>query len=347
MRVATLSRPVGAPALDFVVVGAAKAGTTALFHLLQTHPELCLPEGKELPYFVNRTHAYYDSPTEFFADAFGHRDPGQLCGTVTPQYLYGALLGSEEQRTMEGPGPAEGAIPDRIREAYPDTKLIALLRNPVARARSHHRMSTMRGLERRSFDVVIGELLEPGALAESRARPDETNGYVVLGEYGRLLGSFFEAFPREQLLVLFHDRLESDPAAVCEAVFSFLGVDADFRPPNLGRRYHDGGSRRRFAALDLTTWQRAARRSTALRDLWQRLPQSLRLRVLKRFNLASRRLFLWNRVPVDAGADPDPVSAELRARLRAHYREDEEALRALLGTDPPWSARPPASTGRR
>lgn len=332
---ATLTRPVGAPPLDFFVVGAAKAGTTALFHLLRTHPELCLPEGKELPYFVTPKHAYYESPAEFFADAFRHRGEGQLCGTVTPQYLYGALLGPE--RTAEAPRSPETTIPGRIRDAYPGARLIAILRDPAARARSHHRMSTMRGFEQRPFDLAVEELLTPGALAESRARPDEANGYVVLGEYGRLLGGYFDVFGREQLLVLFHEELERDPAAVCAAVFAFLGVDPEFRPPNLGRRYHDGGSRRRFAWLDLTRWQRAARGSAALSGLWQRAPRPLRLRILRRFNLASRRLFLWNRVPVDAVKEPDTPSAETLARLRDHYREDERRLRELLGGPPPWA----------
>lgn len=265
---------------------------------------------------------------------------------MTPQYLYGTLLGPRADEAAP-PGPAEQAIPRRIREAYPEARLIAVLRDPVARARSYHRMSRMRGHEQRPFDVAIRELLEPGALAESRARPNVGNSYVVLGEYGRLLQGYFDVFPREQLLVLFHDELERDPEAVCETAFAFLGVDPAFRPPNLGQRYNERGSRRRFAWMDLTKWQRAAARSAALRRLWRLAPPSLRLRVLNRFDLAVWRLFLWNRVPAeDAGADPDPVSEETSAALRAHYREDEERLRALLGTDPPWAA-PRPSTERR
>jgi hypothetical protein len=325
-----------APGLDFAVVGAAKAGTTALFHLLRTHPQLCLPEGKELPYFVAPKHTYYESPEEFFADAFADRDGEQLCGTVTPQYFYGALLGPDAQRIAMQSGASEAAIPGRIRDAYPDARLIAILRDPVARARSHHRMSRMRGFEHRPFDLAIDELLEPSALAEARAQPTETNGYVVLGEYARLLQGYFDAFPREQILVLFHDRLESDPGAVCASVFGFLGVDPNFRPPNLGQRYHEGGSRRRFAWLDLTTWQRAARGSAALRRLWQRVPRSRRLRILRRYDLLAQRLFFWNRVPVDAGTDRDPAGEETLARLRVHYRADEQRLRELLGAALPW-----------
>jgi len=333
----------GAPTLDFFVVGAAKAGTTALFHLLETHPGLCLPEGKELPYFVVPEHAYYESSAEFFADAFRHRGDGQLCGTVTPQYLYGALLGPDSERIPLPPGESEAAIPSRIHDAYPEAKLIAILRDPLTRARSHHRMSTMRGFESRSFDAAIDELLDPDALAESRAKPNEVNGYVVLGEYARLLHGYLDVFPREQLLVLFQDQLERDPAAVCATVFGFLGVDAGFRPPNLGRRYHDGGARRRFAWLDLTRWQQAARRSTTLKRAWRGLPSSLRLRFLTRYTLTSRRLLFWNRVPVEAGSDPDPPNPETLVRLRAHYEEDEARLQEQLGATPPWAASARAS----
>lgn len=336
----TLAPPDSRPALDFVVIGAAKAGTTALFNLLRTHPELYLPERKELPYFAAPKYtyfAYYESPVKFFADAFQHRRHGQLCGTVTPQYLFGWPWEPQTPRTEAPSGPPEAIIPSRIRDAYPDVKLIAILRDPVARARSHHRMLTMAGYEQRSFDLSIDEQLRPDALAEARVQANVKNGYVALGEYARLLQGFFDIFPREQLLVLLHDELQRDPAAVCATVFAFLGVDTDFRPPNLESRHNEGGNRRRFAWLDLMRWQRAAARPAAVRALWRWVPHSLRLRILRRFDLAAWRLFLWNRVPIDASSlDPDPPSPETLARLRAHYREDGQRLRALLGVTPPW-----------
>lgn len=332
----------GAPGLDFVVIGAAKAGTTALFHLLRTHPQLCLPEGKELPYFVAPKHTYYESPETFFADAFGPRAPGRLYGTATPQYLYGALLGADAERVTAPPGESETLVPRRIRDAYPEAKLIAILRDPVSRARSHHRMSTMRGFEQRPFDRAIEELLTPDALRKSRARPSEINGYVVLGEYGRLLRGYLEVFPREQLLVLSHEDLDDDPAAVCRQVFAFLGVDPEFTPPNLGRRYHEGGTRRRFAWMDVASWQSTVRRSGGLRRAWQLLPRRLRLGALRRFNRVERRLFFWNRVPVEPTREPDPPEKTL-ARLCEHYREDRAQLEQLLRPAPPPAADGPAA----
>jgi hypothetical protein len=325
---------VSSPSLDFAVIGAAKAGTTALFSLLRTHPELYLPESKELPYFAVPRHDYYSSAAEFYADAFGRRGEGLRCGTVTPQYLYGALLGPPPDD--EPPGRSETIVPRRIHDAYPDVRLIAVLRDPVARARSYHRMSRMRGHEHRPFDLAIEQLLEPSALAESRARPKVNNSYVVLGEYARLLEGYLDVFDRDRLLVLFHDDLERDPAAVCERAFAFLGVDPGFRPPNLGHRYNEGASSRRFAWLDPTRWQQAAARSAALRGLWQRVPRALRRRILNGFKLATWRVFLWNRAPADGVVEGDP-SPRVLARLREHYREDQARLAALLGGDPPWA----------
>jgi hypothetical protein len=330
-----MSIPPNRPNLDFAVIGAAKAGTTALFNMIRTHPRLHLPGRKEIPYFAWQGHSYYDSAADFFADAFEDRGEGQLCGTVSPQYLYGTPVGPGANGEL--PTPDETTIPRRIRNAYPEAKLIAILRDPVARARSYHRMSTLRGQEDRSFEVAIEKLLEPAALAESRAQPNVLNNYVVLGEYGRLLQGYFDVFPPEQLLVLFHEDLERDPAATCATVFEFLGVDAGFRPPNLGQRYNEGGSRRRFEWLDLTVWQQAAARSTVLKRPWRLLPRSLRWRILKGFDLAVWEVFLWNRVPGDAPAESRP-DEETLTRLRAHYQEDTEQLRGMLEAPLPWEA---------
>jgi hypothetical protein len=331
------------PSLDFAVIGAAKAGTTALFSLLQAHPELHLPPGKELPYFASPSHSYYDSATEFYAEAFRDSGPAQLCGTVTPQYLFGALLGPPGERDA-APGAAERIIPSRIHDAYPEARLIAVLRDPAARAYSQYRMLALRDRDGRTFDAAVAEQLQPEALAAARAQPGAMHeSYVVLGEYGRLLQGYFDVFEREQLLVLFHDELERDPAAVCERAFAFLGVDPGFRPPDLGRRHNEGASDRRFAWLDPTRWQRAAARSATLKRLWQRAPRASRRRILEKFDLASWRLFLWNRVPADAGPGPGPAGPATLERLRAHYREDGRRLRELLGGAPPWEAREAAA----
>lgn len=324
-------------ALDFIIIGAQKAGTTSLFEHLRQHPGLSLPPGKEAPFFSHES-AYARGWDDYMRKTFALADPAAKWGTATPQYMVGGL--------WEQPNPSSGeeayderTVPLRIRERLPDVRLIAILRDPVERARSHHRMSTMNEIEKRPFEQAIGELLRSGALEQARREPQEVTGYVAWGEYGRILAGYFDVFPSEQILVLFTDELERKPELVLRRIHEFVGVRADFVPDNLGARYRVGGSERRFAALGtdapLNPWtmQRALGGKAPARRLWHALPESGRRRIDSAFGRLSYRMDLWNRRTEADSADADRAVLE---RLRAHYEQDTRALAALLGADPPW-----------
>ena len=179
--------------LDFIVIGAQKSGTTSLFRHLIQHPEISLPPGKERPYFSHDEvyargwGAYMRSLTRH--DAFA--DPVRSWGTVTPQYMVGGLYQSNGDAAESYD---ERTVPLRINETLPSVHLIAILRDPVERALSHHRMLAMRGLERRSFDDAIGDLLHPDALDKSRRRPQERTGYIHVGE-STTIYRYFDRLP--------------------------------------------------------------------------------------------------------------------------------------------------------
>ncbi len=290
------------PVLDFVVIGAQKGGTTTLFEHLRRHPDLLLPADKEAPFF-NRPELYERGVETLFSTYFPKPLPaGKLIGTVTPQYM--CIAGCAE----------------RLAGAFPSAKLVAILRDPVARAYSHYRMAVRRGQESRSFDDAIAQMLaNPDALAAGRASSALSETYVAWGEYGRVLGEYLDRFGREQLLVTFTDDLERDPARVLRTIHEFLGVAAVL-PDGLGERYHVGGSRRRFPNL-----QRRLRRSP-VGWVWRRLPQGRRAKLFIRFDH-------WN-VRADDPPDDSAESAfstETEARLRAHYGADTEGVRATYG----------------
>jgi len=221
--------------LDFLVIGAQKAGTTSLFEYVRHHPGLHLPSEKEVSYF--NLESRVARGWEWYLDwVFADAPRDRPWGTFSTFYM-DAAVGRED------------TVPRRIREAAPDVKLIAIVRDPVERAISHHRMSVMKRLEGRSFEQAIDELLEDGALTEARLGPTEANSYITRGEYGRAIGNFLEVFPREQVLVIFAEDLDRDPAAVLREIFSFVGVDAEFVPPNVGERYRRAGEQRRIASL--------------------------------------------------------------------------------------------------
>lgn len=338
--------------LDFIVIGAQKAGTTSLFQYLRGHPEISLPAGKEVPYFSHD--ATYARDWSLYmgnlAQHDGLVDPTRKWGTVTPQYMVGGVYKPEGQ----GDGTTqydERTVPRRIFERLPDVRLIAILRDPVARAVSHHRMLVTRGRERRSFDEAIAELLQPAALAGARRRPQEITGYVAWGEYGRILSGYFEVFHREQLLVTFTDELEHSPGELLRRLHRFIGVSAEFEPENLDQRFRVGSAGGSFSWTSPSSWLSpssplspqgvgaAISRNKAARAVWHRMPESRQRRLGGRYQRIARLAAVRNRRSganeVTANAEP---SAATLALLREHYAEDAERLAVLLGARPPWSS---------
>lgn len=307
--------------LDFLLIGAQKAGTTSLFEYVRHHPGLHLPTEKEVSYFnlESRVARGWDW---YLGWIFAGAPPDRPWGTFSTFYMDAA----------EG---REDTVPRRIRETIPDAKLMAILRDPVSRCISHHRMSVMKRLETRSFGTAVDELLREEALGDARRRPTETNSYVTRGEYGRVLANYLDLFPREQLLVVFAEDLERDPAKVLRAIFSFVEVDADFVPPNVGERYRRAGDQRRIGWLDLHGWRQRLAHQPVVRGLWDRLPATARRSVDRRVRVVSYRAELWN--ARRRGHEPAPeIDPAVVSRLEDHYRPDVDRLRALVGVDPPW-----------
>ena len=177
---------------DFLVVGAQRAGTTLMHRLLALHPEIYVPtQRKEIHFFdvhYSRGESWY---REFFPiDRHGF----SALGEVTPSYL---------------PDPL---APERIRNFYPEMRLIALLRDPVARIWSaYHHLRRISG-ESRPFSTFI--------------RDDRDA--VERGSYAVQLARYTEFFPREQMLVLLFEEFVSSPAAELEKVREHLGLHAEW-----------------------------------------------------------------------------------------------------------------------
>jgi hypothetical protein len=318
--------------LDFIVIGAQKAGTTSLFEYLRRHPELCLPLDKEAPYFSHDA-VWARGWDRYLKKTFASSDPERMWGTVTTHYMVGGVYDASFTPVQVAGRYDERTVPLRIRERLPNVRLVAILRDPIRRAFSHHQMALMNSLEQRPFDHAIDDLLRPESLIHSRQHPGETTGYVTWGEYGRILAGYLDVFPREQVLVVFTDELERAPERLLQRVQEFLDVSPDIIPDNVGRRYREGGTKRRFARLSPDAVQGAVAQNPATRFLWHALPQAARYRVDRGFAHMSYVVDLWNQRGEARVGDPKPATL---ARLREHYEQDTEQLVALLGTKPPW-----------
>jgi hypothetical protein len=203
------------PLPDFLLIGAPKAGTTALHVALAGHPQICMSSVKEPKHFLTdgppptgggpgdaKTYSEYVWRREDY-EALWDAEPGQLCGESTTLYL----LDPEAHR--------------RIFKTVPQAKLVAVLRDPVDRAHSNWSHLRSAGLE------PVADFPRACMLGERRAAQGWGPfwRYLEIGRYGAQLEHLFSVFPREQVLVLLYRDLRENPVQTLDRVCAFLGVD--------------------------------------------------------------------------------------------------------------------------
>ena len=198
------------PLPDFLVLGAQKAGTTALYAYLRWHPGITGPSWKEVSFFDR----HWWRGEGWYRGQFPLRSGGQIVGEASPSYLFHPLA------------------PERARTLVPDARLIALVRNPVDRAYSQYQHAVALGREPLSFEDALaaedertrGEVdrLVADPRAFSRAWWDHT--YVARGRYAEQLERWLRVFPREQLLVVATEELGAAPGETYAASLGFLGA---------------------------------------------------------------------------------------------------------------------------
>ncbi len=202
--------------------------------------------------------------------------------------------------------------PGRIRDRYPQARLLVSLRNPVDRAYSNY-----------LNDIVAGVVPPTQAFPEALQSHPE---YVESGRYAHYLANYLELFPREQLLVSMFDDARSDPLAAIQAAYRFLGVDSTFRPAMLARPVGIGRVPR-YQRLDrwLIDSATAFRRSRALRPIWWRV---------KRMGIGDRLRALNTSESAEPAGGLDPLERQsLIERFEPETRALEELLRMEL---PAW-----------
>ncbi len=323
--------------ISFLIIGAQKAGTTSLFEYMRRHPDIYMPPEKEIAYFEADL-AYRRGFDWFQTQVTGAAPPGVRCGTASVGYMTGTPFRdmplddwTPEQTSAEG--PIEDVIPRRIAEVLPDVKLLAVLRDPVQRAISHHRMAVLDGLESQAFDVAVAHLMEPRAMQHARSVATGHNGYIARGEYGRILGGFLRLFSRDQLNVIFSTDLAEHTKRVLPEAFDFIDVSSSFIPPNLDKRYRVGATHPRVRGLNVKLWQERLARMHLAQRSWHRVPPRSRGSISRAVGVASYRVELWN---ARRSIEPDRMDPSIRDALIEHFRPDSETLAELLDIEVPW-----------
>jgi Sulfotransferase family len=314
--------------LDFLGIGAPKAATTSLHHYMRTHPELYLPEAKEQPFFTV-DEAFEEGWDSFAAVAFHSAPSGRLYGKITPHYMGGPVAWRDATAAAEAE-PAAVVTARRIAQAFPDVKLIAMLRDPVERAISSYWQAMLLGDDDRTLDEALDEELSADALEAARARPTDGHQHIVASEYGRTLDAYLRLYSREQLFVGSVTVLERDPMALLGDLWRFLGVDDSHVPPNLGTRYQVRGTGRRIPAIAAVP--RIVKGTPGLRHAWHALPERARVGARARFRTLAEHQD--QRKPAGDERMWEELDPALVERLRQHFAEDAKLLEELVGPVP-------------
>jgi hypothetical protein len=285
---------------NFLIIGAAKSGTTSIASYLGQHPQVYMSPLKE-PHFF----AFEGQSLDFI----GPGDCEVYRTTVTDIESYQRLFQNVEGEIAIGeasttylafPGTAE-----RIKRYIPEVKLIAILRHPVDRAYSSFLHLSRDGREKNADFIQAFKESETLSL-ENR---EHLWLYKQMGFYYSQLQRYYNLFDRHQIKVYLYEDLKNNPLGLISDIYHFIGVDNTF-VPNISIRENVSGIPRNRMLHNLLHTNNPIRK--ILGNYYRKLPLSFR-ESIRSYNLSK---------PV--------LPMEIRNELIDIYREDILKLQVLI-----------------
>lgn len=204
--------------INFFCIGAQKAGTTTLHDVLNQHPDLYLPPGKEVPFFdVNER--YEKGINYFFETRYNTYKNEKLVGNINPNLQL-------ELRSI-----------DRIIETFDkNVKIVFILRNPVKRSYSHYLMSKRRGHEKLAFLDALTE--EENRINNPKKHKDyitkelshyEKNhfGYVNRSMYSEMIEYLYQNFEKENIKIILFEEFIKNKEPFVKEILEFLNLNTN------------------------------------------------------------------------------------------------------------------------
>jgi hypothetical protein len=306
---------------DFFIVGHAKCGTTALYEMLRRHPQVYMSDVKESQFFAR------DRP----APAEGeHRKTFEQTGRGTEKledYLSLFTAAREDQRVGDAstfhlwsPVAAQ-----RIAEAQPAARIVAVFREPASFLRSLHLQMLQNHTE---SEKDLGRALElEEARREGREIPRDAHWPAALiyserVHYVEQLRRYNAVFPAGQMLVLIYDDFRDDNEATVRRVLRFLEVD-DTAPIELVSANPTVGLR--SVRLDTLTRDVRGGRGAVGHAAGAAIKALTTATLRRRLLYPLRRRLVYER--------PAPVDEQLMRELRRRFKPEVVALSEYLDRD--------------
>ena len=205
---------------NFFIVGAPRCGTTAFQSYLSQHPDIFMPDTKEIHYFgsdlefrapLTQKRRTWDTYLSFFQGWSGEARIGE----ASVFYLVSARAAQE------------------IYDYNPDARIIIMLRNPVDAMYSRYYHLLYKGSEELStFEEALAaeEQRKQGYDIPEMANWVGTLFYREIGRYANQVQRYIDLFGREQVHIIIFDDFKDDLQLVYKNTLDFLGLDSGFRP---------------------------------------------------------------------------------------------------------------------
>ena len=290
--------------VDFLVVGAAKSGTTTLFEVLSKHPRIFIPQRKECRYFSCTLGEFAGPGLQYaknvtrslkeYQTLFNRAKPGQLCGDISPDYLY----------------YYQNAVPKILNEKNAQIPIIIVLRNPIDRAYSSYLYLVRDGREKLSFEDALD--------AEEQRREENWAWgwfYVEGGLYAEQVKAYTDNFERV-LVLLFEEDIVTGRAV--DKILNFLNLDPV--PEGLGNLHMNisGYPRNRLLHRVITRVLVDELIVRRIKNVFKKTP----------FYAASRRIY---RKILEANLKKVEMATETRQMLKEKFQEDVVLLEKYTG----------------
>jgi hypothetical protein len=235
---------------NLFIIGAAKAGTSALHQYLDEHADVFMCRPKEPGYFAHDPTAKrpFECPKTFSFDLaeylklFENARNARIRGDASTHY---SKL------------PRNAGCAERIHEFNPNAFIIYMIRDPIERTISHYWWNVRWEGEKRDLFSAI--------------RDDPQ--YRDCSSYARQIRPYLRLFGSARVLVLTNEELKAKPRDTVREVYKWLEIDWQFQPASIGRKINDTPD---VVIQPRSTWLERFRMSGFWNSIGPRVPTTLR-----------------------------------------------------------------------
>ena len=282
----------------FIIVGAAKAGTTTLYQYLSQHPEISFSAEKEPHYFVREQKfsfpivAQKDEYIGLFTDGLTKE-----VGEASTGYLYFS-------------GTAK-----KIKDELPNAKIIIVLRSPIAVALSMWGHQVREGLEPCSFEEAINQEISAGKRIVNGV--EYGFNYIQQGRIENQVAEYLDVFDEGNVFIADFQELVTNASVIVKKIYAFLEVDVDFET-DLGGHFNPSGTPKSSGLHRFLNNKGVLRR--------------ILIAPLRIFLTKEKRHALWAKIRdknITEGS-AHTISDEVRDKLEVLLQPEQQAMQAYL-----------------